>query len=225
MARVFWGWAVYRVVKLVAAAFILFACVFGGPLRAATLTGDVITAQYFYPTPSTLYFNASDFLHSADPSNPSPLDPVGANVEGTLLVEGVTKLIFDFSASSLVITFDTQLSNPIWNTFDLPTKSNVTQNGPKFTIQTPIGGSFVGVDSVTASNKFLVTAVIDNTGALFVNWAGMPYQTGDTVTVLFSNSDDAPPTTTPLPAALPLFASGLAALGLIGWRQRRQRVS
>lgn len=29
-------------------------------------------------------------------------------------------------------------------------------------------------------------------------------------------------TTTPLPAALPLFATGLGALGLLGWRRKRQ---
>jgi hypothetical protein len=28
-------------------------------------------------------------------------------------------------------------------------------------------------------------------------------------------------TTTPLPAALPLFATGLSALGLLGWRRKR----
>jgi hypothetical protein len=41
-----------------------------------------------------------------------------------------------------------------------------------------------------------------------------------------SNSDIfwglAPVTTTPLPAALPLFATGLGALGLIGWRRKRK---
>ena len=31
-----------------------------------------------------------------------------------------------------------------------------------------------------------------------------------------------PPGTTPLPAALPLFASGLGALGLFGWRRKRK---
>jgi hypothetical protein len=31
-----------------------------------------------------------------------------------------------------------------------------------------------------------------------------------------------PTTTTPLPAALPLFASGLGALGLLGWRRKRK---
>jgi hypothetical protein len=29
-------------------------------------------------------------------------------------------------------------------------------------------------------------------------------------------------TSTPLPAALPLFASGLGALGLLGWRRKRK---
>jgi hypothetical protein len=32
-------------------------------------------------------------------------------------------------------------------------------------------------------------------------------------------------TTTPLPAALPLFASGLGALGLLGWRRKRKNAA
>jgi hypothetical protein len=32
-----------------------------------------------------------------------------------------------------------------------------------------------------------------------------------------------PPSETPLPAALPLFASGLGAFGLIGWRRKRKQ--
>jgi hypothetical protein len=30
------------------------------------------------------------------------------------------------------------------------------------------------------------------------------------------------PTATPLPAALPLFATGLGGLGLLGWRRKRK---
>jgi len=36
------------------------------------------------------------------------------------------------------------------------------------------------------------------------------------------NSDPGSWAVTPLPATLPLFASGLGALGLLGWRQRRK---
>jgi hypothetical protein len=33
---------------------------------------------------------------------------------------------------------------------------------------------------------------------------------------------DLVPATTPLPAALPLFATGIGALGLLGWRRKRR---
>ena len=32
-----------------------------------------------------------------------------------------------------------------------------------------------------------------------------------------------PPSETPLPAALPLFTTGLGALGLLGWRRKRKQ--
>jgi hypothetical protein len=38
----------------------------------------------------------------------------------------------------------------------------------------------------------------------------------------FRSFDPPIPTTTPLPAALPLFAGGLGALGLLGWRRKRK---
>jgi len=34
-----------------------------------------------------------------------------------------------------------------------------------------------------------------------------------------------PPSATPLPAALPLFATGLGALGLLGWRRKRKNAA
>ena len=68
------------------------------------------------------------------------------------------------------------------------------------------------VMSVTASNGEPIQAFLKE-GVLFINWAGMDYDDGDKVTVTF----------TPLPAALPLFAGGLGALGVLGWRRKRQR--
>ena len=37
--------------------------------------------------------------------------------------------------------------------------------------------------------------------------------------------DDVSITATPLPAALPLFATGLGALGLLGWRRKRKNAA
>ena len=59
-------------------------------------------------------------------------------------------------------------------------------------------------------------------------------QTGLNNAILFNNavgSGEGGPVTyeaaaeTPLPAALPLFATGLGALGLLGWRRKRKQVA
>ena len=40
--------------------------------------------------------------------------------------------------------------------------------------------------------------------------------------LLFSDGIGNSPDTTPLPASLPLFATGLGALGMLGWRRKRK---
>ena len=66
----------------------------------------------------------------------------------------------------------------------------------------------------------------------FVGWQGLD-QTGLNETSFDAHSGTingtlalieigTPPATTPLPAALPLFASGLGALGLLGWRRKKK---
>ena len=41
-------------------------------------------------------------------------------------------------------------------------------------------------------------------------------------TVTWTSAAEVPLSTTPLPAALPLFVSGLGAMGLFGWRRKRK---
>jgi hypothetical protein len=60
-------------------------------------------------------------------------------------------------------------------------------------------------------------------------FAGVPTSGGslsftgfDSVNLTANSTSSGDPTTTPLPAALPLFASGLSALGLLGWRRKRK---
>jgi len=70
---------------------------------------------------------------------------------------------------------------------------------------------------------------------LQLRWYDIPYSFGATATgantVLAFNFrddpgflflDDVAANQTPLPAALPLFATGLGALGLLGWRRKRK---
>jgi len=48
------------------------------------------------------------------------------------------------------------------------------------------------------------------------------YTVNDADAFLFNNRFLPPDNTTPLPAAFPLFATGLGALGLLGWRRKRK---
>ena len=199
---IFWGTTVYRVGQLFAATFFFFVCALSGSPRAATLIGDVIQAEYSYPTIADVY-----------PSATGPITfTVGAGEEGSILVEGVTRLHFNFDSDSLVIKLTTSLHNPTWN--------SAAQNGPSFSVLS--GNPFPAIESVTTTNGGPVSAFLSG-GVLFVDWAGMAYCSGDIVTVTFDPVGDAPPVSTPLPAALPLFAGGLGALGLLGRRRKRQR--
>jgi len=52
---------------------------------------------------------------------------------------------------------------------------------------------------------------------LEIDFHGLTFQPGSQLVLDFG-----PVSQTPLPAALPLFASGLGALGLLGWRRKRK---
>jgi hypothetical protein len=162
------------------------------PAHASVLTGDLIQAEYDYPIPGSVY-GASTVI-------PNPF-VVGTGLETVISIEDVTFLNVDFSDGSLLITLITILDNPTWN--------SVSQNGPAFTVLS--GNPFPAISSVTSTSG-PVSAFISG-GTLFINWAGMSYHTGDTVSVSFE---------TPLPPALPLFVSGLTGFGFFGWWRRRK---
>ena len=164
---------------------ILPALIFGifltAPAHASSLTGDLLQAKYYVPDINSVYDQATV---------PSPFT-VGSDPDPTITVEGVTTLLMHFSDAALLITLNTTLANPMWG-------SAASQNGPGFSVLS--GNPFPAIAGVTSSNAGPVSAYLSN-GMLFVNWAGMSYHDGDTVTVTFAP--------VPLPATLPLFAGGL----------------
>jgi hypothetical protein len=100
-----------------------------------------------------------------------------------------------------VITLNTTLSTPTWTA--------TAQNGPSFKVLS--GNPFTNIASVVASNLGPIGAYL-LAGELVVNWAGMSYLDGDTVTIEFAP--------VPLPAGLGLV--GLC-LGTLGWAGRKRR--
>ncbi len=178
--------------------------------QASTLVGNVIHGQYEFPSIGEEY----------PASNVSP-DPftVGDGVDAEFLIEGVTRLSIDFSASSLLITLNTTLTDPTWT----PTG----QNGPVFSVES--GNAFPTITSVLVNGlgspglpcalPGMVVCSFLASDKLYINFAGWSYKDGDTVRVDFATSP------VPLPAALPLFAAGLGAMGIMGWRKKRKALT
>jgi hypothetical protein len=185
-----------KALSFIAAA--LAAMVLGSSgARAATLLGDSISAAYYFPSLGTSYTCINGPCYS-----PSTFT-VGAGIETTLAGD-LENPTFDFSSNQLTITFS---HNANFN-------NDATFNGPVFTITSgDLWGSILTVSGLPAAD---VTA---GGNTLAINWAGLtePFPNGGQIVITF-----APVATTPLPAALPLFATGLGGLGLLGWRRKRK---
>ena len=95
----------------------------------------------------------------------------------------------------------------------------------------PNGSTFAAANASITNGKFspyvdgsatFVLALSGVTSATTVTGATFSFGTGpDTFIQTGSNPPPPPPPPIPLPGALPLFATGLAGLGLLGWRRKR----
>jgi hypothetical protein len=205
-----------RRVNLVAG--VIFGTCLACPAKADSLIGKSILADYKVPDASTSYGGGTV-------SPPNPFTVVDPGAETSINIEGVTLLSIDFDADTLLITLTTSLKDPDprWAYPEFGGQP-VTQNGPIFTLQ---AGTFPAISSVVVTHRGsietdpFVTAFLSlSSDILFVNWANWTYADGDTVKVSF-----APTSAVPLPAALPLFGGGLAALAWLGRRKRRRDVA
>ena len=78
----------------------------------------------------------------------------------------------------------------------------------------PVTGTFQG-------NTHLGLELLNN-NEIQVDVTGDLPLVNDKLILDLSFTNTTPPSPTPLPAALPLFATGLGALGLFGWRRKRK---
>ena len=114
--------------------------------------------------------------------------------------------------------------------FDLPSgwlagaTTTVTDNLGDTTVFGVNTGSFPGTHH-DIGGGFISAAILPST--LDISTSSFATFIGGPGTVAFSVNIGLPDGAyvTPLPAALPLFATGLAALGLIGWRRKRKNAA
>ena len=83
---------------------------------------------------------------------------------------------------------------------------------------------FTGVSTATQNQATLEISELGGTIGLDSNVALLIAVTGETNQTLAYdfNPPDPPNVATPLPATLPLFATGIGGLGLLGWRRKRK---
>ncbi len=158
----------------------------------------------------SFYFSFSDF---------------GGNIAGTVTgeIEGLTDNSFSTPSAVIVQSYPLALSTP--GGYLPPAPFDAVALGSSVT-----GGFTVTSGQITGGNFYAYNELLSPyawelgfLGAGGVNpgvtWLSTP--NGETGTVDAYN----PPTfvaATPIPAALPLFASGLGAMGLFGWRKKRK---
>lgn len=175
---------------------------FVAPAAAATLIGDTITMQYFYPTISDEYLGGG-----------FPLSVTGAAGTSDLVKDsfpGGPFFSVDIEAQSIIVTF-------LQNTW--------------FTGTIFDGIILSGIDSVIdsvaqSSGPSGIVSKIGNTVSF--NFVGHVYGTGQTVIadLGFATPAPAPVAETaevPLPPALPLFGTVLAGLAFLPTRRRTTR--
>jgi hypothetical protein len=170
------------------------------------------------------------------------VEQVGPNVmvtgSGTLDLSGLTK-DESFGSSALINPSQGLVSfgpNPGVNVDAYFGFTGPLAIGPGFeTLASTSSGDAVGIiasenqlivpqgfmgGSLSASMTFDNTTIADLgllTGTFTWSWTATPSAPDDSFGINIGTT-----TVTPLPAALPLFATGLGALGLLGWRRKRK---
>ncbi|HET8995514.1 MAG TPA: PEP-CTERM sorting domain-containing protein [Acetobacteraceae bacterium] len=157
----------------------------------AGLLGDTLTASYRYPDLAETY-------NQAIWTPPSFV--VGPGAETTASIEDVTQIHVDFTDATLVVTLHTVLSAPAWNAS--------TFSGPVFVTDRPLGIHAIRIDPATTMSGFDASRVWLTDAGIAINWAGLSYIDGTSVSIDFNFNAPEPP-------SLGLVGIGLAALAMI----------
>ena len=186
-------------VLALASAISVTAC---GAASATTIDGSVT----FGGSGSTNYFDPANGFVPAGYGNSSPNGPsavsVGAGVEFAY-ADPTNADTADFTTTSLVVQ-------------DICLGICSANNSFEMIFTASTAGFFSGL-ALATDTLGLTYGLVGDT--LTVDFAGGDVSGTAAANFTFSGS------ATPLPAALPLFASGLGALGLLGWRRKRKNAS
>ena len=200
-----------------------------GALRAAAICGALVFCASVTAARAATFIDFEDINTGGVATNP----PAGYN--GLTWSGGTGTNSWAVSPSSFGWFSGIQThsgDNFAWNNF----QTNLSLSGGPFNFTSMwarIGVETSGTATVHGFNGateiYAQTLNLTDTYQLFsLNFDGITSwtltdQTVGTITLMDDITLNGS-TATPLPAALPLFATGLGALGLLGWRRKRKRV-
>jgi hypothetical protein len=170
---------------------------------------DIILFQENLDGTITQFFNGASFGTCA-------VESAGCS---TTSEQGGGTGIPTFGSSAFPINvniYDDAAKTALSDTFSLSVQDFSGVGGTANTVVATFISEAVGALSGGTVISLVETGIIQDLGTMtFVDLNGAPI---DAIQYEFVSNELA----TPLPAALPLFATGLGALGLLGWRRKRK---
>jgi hypothetical protein len=186
----------------------VFSTFIGGTLLASA--SETVTS----PTVSSISANFTEAVFLSSAGNVDFLFQVKNTSVGWDLFQQISGNFSGFSTDVGYLTSGSLLpSSPFVDGQIAPTSVNRSTNGATVTF------NFNGVFEVPPNAT---------TNVLFVITDATNFDSNGTLNLVFNQEDPAfpgifePAAATPVPAALPLFATGLGGLGLLGWRRKRK---
>lgn len=190
----------------------------------------VIALLGFFPSPG--YASTLDFAFSFTCTNCMNVSPFGGTVTGE--IDGLTAGTTSAASHVIIDSYPSAFTAPSPLPYDTITTcgSNCTVSENAFTVDA--GGNItayhftVGLNAITGAWAFglgstacsgsfcPIDFLTNNADTIGIDMC-VEHNCGSTTFTEISA-----PTTTPLPAALPLFATGLSAFGLFGWHRKRK---
>jgi hypothetical protein len=196
-----------------AALAVLSSASVASATTTALTVGDSLTLQYWFPSQLTVVETQTFTYTGAGQIVPFQLEQDSNFAQSALDILSNTQIAF----REIGCSFGPCIQNPTptgWNGPVLFDNTNGIAFSDWVVISDTLGQPGLGIPGRV--DVMGITSLLVAPGQIGVNWQGVPLQ-GE---VILGGGTDV--VVTPLPATLPLFATGLGALGLLGWRRKRK---
>ena len=194
-----------RTVKFALSHAILLGLLsFGTSTQAATLVGSTVTGSLFYPNLATLYI-------------PFGEDPATQ----TATVSGAVEFPSGYLIGDTLFTIDVTSNQLIYQPNEYAPYGNPGASGFNGFVFSFEGAPTILAVGINALSNFIPVSLSFTSNSVTFDLKGLTGNSASNLVIDLTLADQA---VVPLPAALPLLAAGLSAMGFMGWRKRRKTV-